>query len=143
MSQYDVPPSELSGVNTGGTTGWYGWVVFAATIMIINGSFNVLQGVVALFDDEWYVATANGLVTFDLTSWGWIHLIFGVLLIAVGLALFKEAVWATIAAIILVALNMFSQFVFMPAYPIWSIIAIAVDVLVLWALLVHGSEDTV
>jgi hypothetical protein len=143
MSQYDVPPNQLSGVNSGGTTGWYGWIAFAATIMIINGGFNLIQGLVALVDDEWYVATANGLVTFDLTAWGWIHLLFGLLLIAVGFALFTEQVWATIAAIIIVSLNMFSQFAFMSAYPVWSIIAIAVDVLVLWALLVHGGEDTV
>ena len=123
------------------SSGWYGWIVFAATMMIISGSFNVIQGLVALADDEFYVVTPDHLVTFDLTQWGWVQLIMGILLVLIGLALFKESMWAVISAIIIVSINMISQFAFMSAYPVWSIAAIAVDLLILWALIVHGGES--
>ncbi|HEY4609957.1 MAG TPA: hypothetical protein VIH06_12150 [Ilumatobacteraceae bacterium] len=129
------------GIDTQASGGWYGWIVFAGTMMIITGAFNVIQSLVALADDEFYVVTPNHLVTFDLTQWGWIHLIMGIVLILVGLALFKESMWAVITGIIIVSLNMISQFAFMSAYPVWSIVAIAVDLMVLWALIVHGGES--
>lgn len=129
------------GIDTHTSGGWYGWIVFAGTMMIIAGAFNVIQSLVALAKDEFYVVTPDHLVTFDLTQWGWIHLIMGILLILVGLALFKESMWAVITGIIIVSLNMISQFAFMSAYPVWSIVAIAVDLMVLWALIVHGGES--
>jgi len=129
------------GIDTHTSSGWYGWIVFAGTMMIITGAFNVIQSLVALADDEFYVVTPDHLVTFDLTQWGWIHLIMGIILILVGLALFKESMWAVITGIIIVSLNMISQFAFMSAYPVWSIVAIAVDLMVLWALIVHGGES--
>jgi uncharacterized membrane protein len=132
--------SQSNGINTGTSSGWYGWIVFAGTVMIISGAFNVIQSLVALADDEFYVVTPNHLVSFDLTQWGWVHLIFGIILILVGLALFKESMWAIVTGIIVVALNMISQFGFMSAYPVWSILAIAADMLILWALIVHGGE---
>jgi len=128
-------------VDSHASSGWYGWIVFAGTMMIISGAFNVIQSLVALADDEFYVVTPNHLVTFDLTQWGWVHLIMGIILILVGLALFKESMWAVIAGIIIVSINMISQFAFMSAYPVWSIVAIAVDLMVLWALIVHGGES--
>jgi hypothetical protein len=128
--------------NTQTSGGWYGWIVFAGTMMLIAGSFNVIQSLVALADDKFYVATKDHLITFDLTQWGWIHLIMGILLVLIGLALFKESMWAIIAGIIIVSINLISQFAFMSAYPVWSIVAIAVDVFILWALIVHGGEAT-
>ena len=129
------------GMDTQASGGWYGWIVFAGTMMIISGSFNVIQSLVALADDEFYVKTNNALITFDLTQWGWIHLIMGILLVLIGLALFKESMWAVISGIIIVSINMISQFAFMTAYPVWSIVAIAVDLMVLWSLIVHGGES--
>ena len=123
------------------SSGWYGWIVFAGTMMIIAGAFNIIQGLVAVAKDEFYDVTPNHLVTFDLTQWGWIHLIMGVILLLIGLALFKESMWAVIAGMIVVSINMITQFAFMSAYPVWSIVAIAVDLMVLWALIVHGGES--
>src|SRR5438874_10922477 len=96
--------------NTQTSGGWYGWIVFAGTMMVIAGSFNVIQSLVALADDKFYVATKDHLITFDLTQWGWIHLIMGILLVLIGLALFKESMWAIIAGIIIVSINLISQF---------------------------------
>jgi hypothetical protein len=129
------------GIDTQTSGGWYGWIVFAGTMMIISGAFNAIQGLVAIADDQFVIAGPNRLVTFDLTQWGWIHLILGIVLILVGLALFKESMWAVITGIIIVSINMISQFAFMSAYPVWSIVAIAVDLMVLWALIVHGGES--
>jgi len=123
------------------SSGWYGWIVFAGTMMIIAGAFNIIQGLVAVAEDQFYAITPNTLVTFDLTQWGWIHLILGVILLLIGLALFKESMWAVIAGMIVVSINMITQFAFMSAYPVWSIVAIAVDLMVLWALIVHGGES--
>ena len=143
MSDYDIERA-MAGVNTGDeSTGWFGWIVFAGAAMVINGVLVIIQALAALFNDEFFVATKNGLLTFDLTAWGWIHLIFGIVLIGVGLALFKQSFWSLIAGIIIVSLNLISQFAFLSAYPVWSVIAIVIDMLVLWALTVHGGESRI
>ena len=122
-------------------TGWVGWIAFAAFFMIGNGAFNAIEGLAALIKDEgFFVVTKRGLLTFNYTGWGWIHLIFGVLLILVGIYLLRGATWARIVAIGLVGLNMISQFAFLVAQPVWATIAIALDVFVLWALFGHGDE---
>jgi hypothetical protein len=122
-------------------TGWVGWIVFAAFFMIINGIFGGLQGLSALLRDEsYFVVGKNGLLTFDYTSWGWIHLILGILLIVVGIFLLRGAGWARVLAVIVVGVHMIAQFGFIAAYPVWGIITIAIDALILYALLVHGRE---
>jgi hypothetical protein len=122
-------------------TGWVGWIVFAAFFMIINGIFGALQGLTALLRDEsYFVVNKDGLLTFDYTSWGWIHLILGIVLIVVGIFLLRGAAWARVLAVILVGLHMIAQFGFLSAFPVWGIITIAVDVVILYALLVHGRE---
>jgi hypothetical protein len=121
-------------------TGWVGWIYFAAVIMIIVGSFNVIDGLVALFKDEVYVQTKRGLVVFDFTSWGWILLIIGVFQLLVGFALWTGAFWARVTAIALVVLNAIAQITFITAFPFWSLTVIILDIVVLWALIVHGEE---
>jgi len=124
-----------------GVTGWVGWIAFAAYFMIISGFFGAIQGLAALFRDEsYFVVTKDGLLTFDYTTWGWIHLIMGVVLMLIGGYLLKGSTWARVVAIIVVGLHMIAQFTFVSAYPVWGVIAIAIDVLVLYALLVHGRE---
>ncbi|HKA03888.1 MAG TPA: hypothetical protein VKD67_06145 [Acidimicrobiales bacterium] len=122
-------------------TGWVGWIVFAAFLMIINGIFGGLQGLTALLRDQSYwVVSEDRILTFNYTSWGWIHLILGIVLIVVGIFLLRGATWARVLAVILVAVHMIAQFSFLAAFPVWGIITIAVDALVLYALLVHGRE---
>ena len=122
-------------------TGWVGWIMFAAYFLIIGGVFDIMQGLAALFRDQsYFVVAENGLLTFNFTSWGWIHLLFGLAMIGVGVLLLRGSTFARIIAIILVGLNMVSQFAWLAAYPVWGIIALIIDALILYALLVHGRE---
>ena len=122
------------------STAWVGWVWFAAVMLIMTGSFNVIYGLVALFDDKYYTISRQGLLVFDLTQWGWILLIFGILAILTGIALFSGAMWARVIAVILAGLNAIGHMAFMSAYPVWALIALAIDVLVIYALIAHGGE---
>jgi hypothetical protein len=126
-----------------GRTAWVGWVYFAGMMLVLLGSFNVIEGLVALFNDQYYVPTAEGLLVFDLTGWGWVHLIIGVLAIVVGVGLYTGAVWARVGGVLLAGVNAVAQLMFLSAYPVWAVIVIALDVLVIWALVVHGDEAKV
>lgn len=121
-------------------TGWVGWIWFAGMMIIMSGLFNLISGIYALIDDQLYVPTQNGLLLFDLTGWGWVHLILGVLLVLTGIALSVGQGWARLAAVILVMLNALTQLTWIAVNPWWSLVVIAVDVLVLYALIVHGKE---
>jgi hypothetical protein len=122
-------------------TGWVGWIIFAAILMVMIGAWNIIQGLAALFRDEAYWVTLNGAVlTFDITTWGWIHLLSGILLIIVGVMLMQGSTFARVVGIGLVALNLIAQFSWTTLYPFWALIVIAIDVLVIYALVVHGRE---
>jgi hypothetical protein len=122
-------------------TGWVGWIVFAALMLVMLGIFHVMQGLVALLRDEVYVVGSDGLVVnVDYTSWGWTHVIGGGLAILVGACLLAGQMWARVVAVIVAMLSAVANVMFLPAYPVWSMIMIAIDVLVIWAVTVHGSE---
>jgi hypothetical protein len=121
-------------------TGWAGMVVFAGTLLLLVGGFNVIYGLVALFKDQVLVATKSGLVAFDVTTWGWITLIIGIVQILVGFGLFGGRAWAIVAGVVLAVLNGFNQIAFLQAQPVWSTIIIAIDVLIIYALTAHGRE---
>ena len=117
---------------------WSGWIVFAAFVIIIVGGMDLLQGIVAIFRDEYVVATAKGVALLDVTAWGWATLIWGALLIITGLGLLGAAGWARWLAIIGVSVNAIAQIAFMAnypqAYPLWNILIVALNILVLYAL---------
>ena len=122
-------------------TGWVGWLVFAGIMMILVGSFQAINGLIALFKDELYVVRPNGLVVnIDYTAWGWAHLLLGLLLIAAGAAVFSGRIWGRTLGVIADVLSAVVNFAFIPAYPVWSLLVITVDVLVIWALIAHGGE---
>lgn len=122
-------------------TAWVGWIWFAALLMMTSGVLNVMTGLVAVLgQDDAYLDTGVGLIVFDVEAWGWAHLVFGAILILVGACLAAGQAWARVMAIVLVTLNFITQFIILPAYPVWSIIVIAVDAVVIWALIVHGDE---
>ena len=122
-------------------TGWVGWIVFAGTMMVMVGVFHVIEGLIALFNDEYYLVGKNGLVVeLDYTGWGWTHVILGTLVFVAGLALFSGATWARVVGVTLAGLSALANFAFIAAYPLWSVIVIALDVFVILALTVHGRE---
>ncbi|MEU8252158.1 hypothetical protein [Nonomuraea sp. NPDC048916] len=121
-------------------TGWVGWVWFAGLMMIMSGLFNAISGLYAIFSGDIYVQTARRLLLFNVTGWGWVHLALGVLLVVAGVAVFGGQIWARIAAVVLVMLNALTQLTWITVNPWWSLAVIAIDVVVLYALIVHGQE---
>ena len=122
-------------------TGWAGWLVFASFMMFLVGSFQAIQGLVAIFDDGYYVVRESGLVVnVDYTAWGFVHLILGVLLILCGAGVLTGNVVARGVGVLLAGLSALANMAFIASYPVWSIIIIVVDVLVIYALTVHGGE---
>lgn len=123
------------------TTGWVGWIGFAAIILIMNGVFSAVQGLVALVGSSAYYVVANGnLFLFDITGWGWWNLFIGLLLLFTGIALFSGATWARVVAVIIAGLSAVGQLFLLPAQPWWSLIVIAIDILVIFAITAHGRE---
>jgi hypothetical protein len=135
---------EVSGYRAAGrageeASGWaVGFVLFAAIMMIMAGIWQALAGLVAIFENEFYVATRNYLFQFDATTWGWIHLLLGVLVGLAGLGLLAGQTWARVVGITLAVLSAIANFLFIPYYPFWSMLIIALDVFVIWALAAHG-----
>jgi hypothetical protein len=125
-------------------SGWaVGFILFAAIMMIMVGIFQALDGLVAIFNDTFYVATRKYLFQFDATTWGWIHLILGLLVAFAGWGLLSGRTWARVVAITLAVLSAIANFLFIPYYPFWSLLIIAVDVFVIWALVAHGRDVAV
>ena len=122
-------------------TGWVGWVVFAAVFIVMIGALTAIQGLSAIFRDEAFWLTRGGeVLMFDITSWGWIHLLLGLAMVGVGILLMRGSTFARVIAIGLVALNLVTQFTWTTVYPFWSMIIIAIDILIIYALVVHGGE---
>jgi hypothetical protein len=122
-------------------TGWVGWIQFAAIMMVMMGIFHAIEGLVALFDDGYYLVGPNGLtVNVDYTTWGWTHLVLGIVVVAAGIGLFAGQMWARVVGIGLAGLSAIVNFGFIAAYPFWSTIVIALDVFIILALTVHGRE---
>ena len=119
------------------TTGWVGWIWFAAMMTVLLGVFNVIDGLVALFNDKLFLV-GNNLVAFDFTVWGWIHLAIGVLQLIGGFALFSGRGRVLVSLLLIV--NAVVQMAFLPVYPMWSILVIALDIITLYAIIVHGHE---
>ena len=116
-------------------SGWViGGVTFASTIMILIGIFQAFAGLEAIIDDDFYVVTQNYAFDLDTTAYGWIHLILGIVIVCAGFALWARKTWAAIVAIFLAMLSAIANFFFIPYYPFWSILMIALAVWVIWAL---------
>lgn len=117
-----------------------GWTWFAAIMMWLIGGFHAIAGLVALVNDEFYVVTRDYVFQFDVTAWGWIHLIAGVLVFVAGVYLLSGQVWARTIGVILALVSILVNFSWLPWYPFWSIIMITIGVFVIWALTVHGRD---
>ncbi len=119
-----------------------GFTAFAAWMMILIGTFHAIDGLAAIFKDEFFVPVQGYLFKFDATTWGWIHLIIGIVIVLAGVGLFSGAVWARSIGVILAALSAIATFAYLPWYPIWSVVIITLDVFVIWALTAHGRDIT-
>ena len=117
-----------------------GMTVFAGTIMIMIGVMHVFQGIVALVNDTFYVAGEEWVLQLDVTSWGWVHLILGAVVALAGFFVFSGAVWARTIGVIMAVLSGLASFAWLPYYPVWALVVIALDVFVIWALTAHGRE---
>ncbi len=119
-------------------SGWTGLAGFAGILLVIAGVFGIIQGFVALFSDSYFLATEGGLLIFDYTSWGWIHMGIGVLLLAAGSGVLAGQTWAIVTGVIIASANAIAQLAFLSAYPVWGVMVIALDVMIVYALATHG-----
>ncbi|MET9891034.1 hypothetical protein ABZZ47_12610 [Streptomyces sp. NPDC006465] len=126
----------------GSSSAWVsGWTAFAGVMMIFGGAMAIFQGIAAIAKDDVFVTTRNYAYSFDLTSWGWIHLTLGVLVVLAGIAVFRGLLWARIVGITLAGLAMIANFMWLPYSPVWASILIAIDAFVIWALCVGSGRD--
>jgi hypothetical protein len=124
-------------------SGWVGMVVFGGLMMIVAGTFHAMAGLVGLFNDSyWLVPNSDLVVTVDYTTWGFVHLVLGVLAIAAGAGILAGQAWARVTGVVLAVISALVSIAFLAAYPLWSMLIIALDVLVIYALIAHGKEVT-
>ena len=112
----------------------HGIAVFAGVIMIIAGAFQAVEGLAGIVNDQYLVVLENYFVAFDITLWGWLHLLVGVALAAIGIFLMRGQTWARVAGMIIAGISALLNFVWLPHSPWWSLLVIAIDILVIWAL---------
>ena len=125
-------------------SGWaVGWAAFAGIMMVMLGGWWILAGFAALIEDEFFVVTQEWIFKFDITAWGWTHLILGIVILAAGFALFTGAGWARTVGVILAVIAGLVAFSWIPWYPVWGILFIAASVAVIWALTAHGRDVTI
>jgi hypothetical protein len=117
-----------------------GFAYFAGFMMIMVGVFDLIQGFAALFKKDFFAATPNYIFHFDVSTWGWIHMLLGLVILLAGLGVFTGAVWARTVGVILAVIVAIENFAFIPIYPVWSIIVIAACVTVIWSLTAHGRD---
>ncbi|MFB7662589.1 hypothetical protein ACFC1R_01400 [Kitasatospora sp. NPDC056138] len=118
-----------------------GVVLFAGVMMLVNGLLGILQGIVAVAKDSVYVTTQHYTFEFSLTAWGWIHIVWGLVIAAVGFGVVKGTAWGRVLAILVVSVGLALNFIFLPYYPIWSLVVIAIDAFILWALCLYHSSN--
>ncbi|MFD5875819.1 hypothetical protein [Streptomyces sp. NPDC060322] len=118
-----------------------GWTVFAGVMMIFGGAMAIFEGIAAIAKDDLFVSTRNYVFQFSLTGWGWVHLILGIVVVVAGFAVFSGAVWARGVGVVLAGLLALANFLWLPYYPFWSIVLIAINVFVIWALCSGPQKD--
>jgi len=122
-------------------SGWaIGWTAFAGIMMILMGGWWVITGLVGLFNSEFYVVTLRWIFEFDISTWAWIHLILGIIVLLSGFFLFSGATWARVVGVIIAILAGLVAFAWLPYYPVWAILFIVISIGVIWALTAHGRD---
>jgi hypothetical protein len=123
------------------TSGMVGWIAFGAIMLVIAGTFDIIWGLTALLRDQIFVVGRNGnVISADYTVWGWVHLILGIIVFVTGLALFTGRYWARVLGVLLAFLSSVAQLLVIFSYPVWAVMVIALDMLVIYAIVAHGEE---
>jgi hypothetical protein len=117
-----------------------GVLAFAGIIMVMAGCFQFIEGLVAVVNDTFFVVGEEYVFEFDVTTWGWIHMILGVIVAFAGIGLFRGAVWARTVAVVMASVSIIANFLWLPYYPVWSLIIITFGVFVIWAAIAHGRD---
>lgn len=126
----------------GSDSGWAtGGTMFAGVLLFVDGVLAVLNGIVGIAKDDVYTTVGNYTYKFSLTSWGWIHLILGVVLVLTGAGILKGQAWARGLGVVMAGLSIIANFIWLPYQPIWAIIAVALGVFVIWALLTDRNHS--
>ncbi len=137
------PEDSMTGQTQRQPSTWkYGLKLFAGIMMVVIGALEAIQGLVALFNNDVYLATPNYIFAFDITAWGWIHLILGLLLVVIGFLVISGRLVGRILGIVVVGISAILSFASMPYYPLWSILVIALEVFVIWALATYHDSET-
>ncbi|MEU9320264.1 hypothetical protein [Streptomyces sp. NPDC048295] len=118
-----------------------GWTAFAAVLMIFGGAMAIFEGIAAIAKSNVFVATRDYVFRFNLTGWGWIHLALGIVIVLAGCALFTGAAWARVVGIVLAGLGALANFLWLPYFPLWSLVLIAINVFIIWALCANPQEE--
>ncbi|MEV6300607.1 hypothetical protein AB0M02_14465 [Actinoplanes sp. NPDC051861] len=121
-------------------TSWVGVLSFAAIMMLVLGGFQILEGVTTLAHQEAFLSLANGVVELDYQTWGWSHVILGTVTVATGIGVFLGQTWARVVGVIITAGAALTHFSFLAVAPLWCSILICVEVVVIYALAVHGRD---
>ncbi|HUA13251.1 MAG TPA: hypothetical protein VL989_02000 [Candidatus Sulfotelmatobacter sp.] len=122
-------------------SGWTGWVFFGGFMMIILGIFQTIAGLTGLLKHSYYaVTTTQGLLVFNYQAWGWVELVLGIVILLAGFSLLHGSTWARIVGVILAALSAVANLVTVKEYPVWSIVLLAIDVIVIYAITVYGGQ---
>jgi hypothetical protein len=116
--------------------------MFAGFVMILVGSMHAIWGLVAIINDAFYTSVSDYFLKFNVSTWGWIHVLAGIIFVLAGFAVFSGAVWARTIGVIMAMVSAIANFASLPYYPVWAILMIAIDVAVIWALTVHGRDIT-
>ena len=131
-SGYDDRPGLVDSNASGAVIGW---TVFAAVMLMISGIGNLLEGIAQIVNGAFFVTASNYTYNLSVHSWGWIHLIAGIVVFLAGAALLADRTWARVVGVTFASLSLFLNLVYLPFFPVWSIVVIAVDAFVIWALL--------
>jgi hypothetical protein len=135
------PPAEYRTSRDREMTGWSGWIVFAAVMLMLLGAFQIIEGLIAVFRNGFYLVGSSGLaVNVNYHAWGWLHFSIGVIAILVGLGLMTGNMIARVLGVAIGVTSAILNLGFIPAYPVWSTIMIALDVIIIYAIVAHGKE---
>lgn len=138
-----TPPSRAP--NSRYTTDENPWAasgtVFAGVLMLVEGVLGILKGIVGIADDDVYARVGNYTFKFDVTAWGWIHLVLGIVLAVVGAGILKGAAWARVTGVVIVALDIILNFLWLPYTPLWALVSIAIGVFIIWALCTDAGKN--